>query len=102
MPTTLREYFGDLYEPCDTKDVLVGDVVIYKDWLDNELMPVGTQDGYVISQNDVVGERIYGRALHSTYTGNWSYTAFSRTGWLRKVTEQPYDPTQMGDKEDDI
>jgi len=104
MPTTLHKYDGDDYEYVSTKDILVGDIVIHKSWLAN----AGSKITYEIVYNNPQEERIYGidprwdsRSRNSDY--RWNYSSnFGYTGWLRKVTEYPYDPTQMGDQEDDI
>jgi hypothetical protein len=101
MHTTIREYFGELYEPCETKDFLDGDTVAHKDWFNyNETVP---KSGYFIVKNDRENERIHARTItYSGHTHDWSYSDFVRTGWYRKIIGVPYDPTQMGDTDDDI
>jgi hypothetical protein len=101
MPTTIREYFGELYEPCETKDFLEGDIVVCKDWFNFNQTP--PKSGYFIVRNDRENERIHGYSItYTEYTHNWSYNDFFRTDWYRKITEVPYDPTQMGDTDEDI
>lgn len=101
MPTTLREYFGDLYEKCPTRQLIAGDEVIYKSWAKGMYSKVV----YIIQDIDLDGDTIsaFDPVWHPETILKWPIADnFGETGWLRKVTEQPYDPTQMGDKEDDI
>jgi hypothetical protein len=103
MPTTIHEYYGELYEECPTRQFIEGDEVIHPTWLNHQMN--GYKSVYRVVSINLIRNEItcYNPIARNRYDLTWGIgNAFSEHGWLRKITEVPYDPTQMGDTDEDI
>jgi hypothetical protein len=88
------------YEDHEVKDFRVGDKVVYPDWGRVEIL----KGRYIeILERDHVRGRIrYRFDSDRTTAGMWVSEHGLSGNWQRIVDHKPYDPSQQGDKDDDI